>query len=392
MKDPAQRGPRWSLVPLALAAGAVAFVVSWLMLPAQRQTWSSGDDYARMSLAPLAGNGPFPHRMLGPLLAHLLGLSGERYWLFSHGMLVTFLASVFGTAVHAGCSRLGAFVLTLVVSITGAVEVFKGYVGYAEPTSFVLLLASAALVRRTGWFWTVMLLGLCNHENLLFFWPWLLDRKAKATGGLRWSDAAGAAVVLALYWLERQLLTTGILPASLYVSHQQLPFIAGAWILAVLGIVVWFGVLPVLLAWHAWFDGWRRAGTSIALALAAFFGMTFFANDLQRFVGFLAIPVTFAGIRMLQQPRGVLVLTLLGALTVPLILWQRDVVRLVFDELMVVAGRQAAAGQPLDPISAVPTEVVPELWYVFAGYLAAHVVMLLAGRRWARRWRAEAGS
>ena len=391
MTDTTHPGRRWSLVPLALAAGAAAFAVSLLMLPAQWATWSSGDDFARMSVAPLAGNGPFPHRMLGPLLAHLLGLSGDRYWLFSHGMLVTFLAAVFATAVHAGCSLLGAFVLTLVVSITGAVEVFKGYVGYAEPTSFVLLLASAALVRRPGWFWTLMLLGLLNHENLLFFWPWLLDRKAKSAG-LRWGDAVGAAVVLALYWLERQWLTTGILPASLYVSHQKLPFIAGAWILAVLGIVVWFGVLPVLLAWHAWFDGWRRAGTSIVLALGAFFGMTFLANDLQRFVGFLAIPVTFAGIRMLQQPRGVLVVTLLGAITVPLIVWQRDVVRLVFDELMVVAGRQAAAGEALDPISAVPTEVVPELWYVFAGYVAAHAVMLYAGRRWARRWRAAAGS
>jgi hypothetical protein len=379
----ASRVRRWSLPPLTVVAGWAAFRISYWMLPPEHHTWSFGDDFAKMSLAPFAGEGPFPHRILGPLLAHVLGLAGERYWMFSHAVLVTFLACVFGTARHRGCSHAGAMMLTLVISITGAVEVFKGYVGYTEPLSFVVLLASAALVRRTGWFWALQFVGLLNHENLLFFWPWLLDRKAREGGGLRRGDWIGAGIVLAAYGLERSLLTTGIHSVGFYLGDQKLSFIAGAWILAVLAIVVYFGVLPLLLAWHAWFAGWRQAGRGIVLAVAAFFGMTFFANDLQRFVGFLAIPLVFAGIHMLRQPRGVLVVAVLGAITAVVILLQRGVVRLLFDELV---------QHPPDPISAIPTEVVPQLWYVFLGYAVAHVAMLVGGWRWARRGRAAAGT
>lgn len=373
------------LVLLALVAAALAFAISCLVLPAKLEVWSYGEVYADMAARPFAASSPFPHRILGPWLACGLGLGGDRYWIFHYATVLLFLALVCSTAMARGCAMLDAFLLTSIVAVTGAVEVFKGYVGYTEPLSFALLLASAHLTRHTRWFWLLQFVSLLNHENIVFLWPWLLVQKARDTGGLRRADWLGAAAALGGYLLARQLLIANpqALSMSFYLQDQKLSFIVGAWIMAVLAIVVYFGVLPSLLAWHAWHSGWRGAGNSISLVILAFFGMAFFANDLQRFVGFLAVPVVFAGIELLHRPRGTLVLATLGILTTAAIVLQRDVVRLVVGTMV---------AHPPDPVSALPTVIVPKLWYVFGGYALAHVAMLTIGRAWALRNRAESAS
>jgi hypothetical protein len=95
--------------------------------------------YARMASAPFANDSSAPHRILGPLLAHLLHIDGDRYWVFSHATVVALLAVLLGAAVRRGCSLTAAAVLTLTVSLTQAMALYKGIVGYPDPMSFLLL-------------------------------------------------------------------------------------------------------------------------------------------------------------------------------------------------------------------------------------------------------------
>ena len=85
---------------LALAVGAAAFAGAVQLgllqgLPFLRYCQGMGAHYQVMSADPFALRGEHPHRILGPMLAYLLGLGGEDYWRFSHGTLVLMLATVF---------------------------------------------------------------------------------------------------------------------------------------------------------------------------------------------------------------------------------------------------------------------------------------------------------
>lgn len=373
--------PRLPLLLLqSLLVGLATFAFSCLFQAPVAATWNFGDMYAAMAEDPFGSRGPFPHRLLGPLIAHALGMSGGRYWLFHHATVVVFLAVVFFAAATRGCSRRGAVVLTLAISITGAVELYKGHVGYPEPITFSLLVASVLSARRTGWFWLLQFVALTNHENALFLWPWLLLVKANANGGLRRGDWVGAGLVVLAYALFRwAIMVPGdhVYSFSFYLSDQKPMYGLGICTLTVLAIPVGFGAMPALLAWQAWFDGWRRAGAGACCVLVAIFGMSWVAADMMRFTSFLAVPLVFAGVRLLHQPRGIVVLFGLAAASKLIMVGQHDIGVLVFTTM----------GKHLpDPVSAVVPEVVPELWYVFLGYLLWHLGTVLLGRWSARRW------
>ena len=367
------------LLPVAAAVGAAAFGLSCLMQPAPAATWAMGVEYELMSADPLGCVGRFPHRIVGPGLAHVVGLGGPRYAIFGHAMVAVFLACVFVVAVRQRCTMLGAALLTGVVAATGAVEVFKSHVGYTEPISFSLLLVSTLVLHRPGWFWALQLIGLANHEETVFLWPWLLWLKRREAGLGRADVTFGALAVgayLVLRWWSHRA-AQHVLSFEYYWADQQLPAIAGLWVMLAVSIVVYMGVLPVLWAWHAWSDGFWRAGIGICLQVAAIFVMAMLATDVWRFATFLVLALVPAGIRLLQQPRGAVVLAALGVATGVAVVQQRETVAIVVQAMM-----------RYDPEfwSRVVTHFVPEAWPMFAGYGLAIVVMVLAGRWWARRW------
>ena len=377
------KGQRWHwIVPMSIVAGCMAFAFSCLFMAPTLATWNLGDDYARMADDPFGGHSAFPFRVLGPLLAYILGFGSAHYWIFAHALVVTFLASVFGTAVIRGSSILGAMILTMIISITGAVEVYKGHVGYPEPLSYTLLLWSTFLLRRTGWFWFVLFCGALNHENTVFLWPWIVHMKVVESGGIRRADVVGGAIALSASMVARWVLMgdQAARSVSFYLLDQKLSFAMGMWVLDVVAVVVYFGGLMTVLAWHAWFDGFRRVGIGIIFAFAGILAMSFFAADLQRFVCFLALPMVIAATRLLQRPSGTLALSICGIVTAVAILWQRQLVVLIYDTMVVYLP---------DPVSAVPTQVVPALWHVFLGYAIAISAMIFIGRHYALRQSAE---
>lgn len=362
--------------PTAALIGALAFAASCLLLAPGRHPHQFGEVFAAMAADPFACRGPFPHRILGPLVAWALGFGREHYWLFAHGTVVLFLTAVAATALRRGVAIAGAATLTATVAVTGAVEVYKGHVGYPEPATFTLLLAGVALRRRPGWFWFVMFLGLLNHEGIAFYWPWLLWQAWRENGGMRRTDWIAAPLVVGTYLLVRWLIfahaTEPVLSANIYFAGLPTLATTGLWAYAMVSVVVYFGVLPVLWAWHVRTAGWLEAGMPLLLLLGSTFVMCTFATDLPRFIGFLALPTVFAGIRLLQQPHGGRWLAALGGTTAIAIVAQRPVVLHLVD---------AMVRRMPDPF---PIVVVDE-WSVFAGYAVAIAAMVAAGAGAARR-------
>ena len=368
--------PRLRAAAVALAVGGAAFALSCLVVAPRTSAFSMGLEFAAMAEDPFGWHGRFPHRVLGPALAWGLGLGGDRYWLFAHGTAVALLALVCFAALRSGAALAGSAVLTLAVALSGAIEVYKEHVGYAEPAAFALLLAGWLLRQRTGWFWLMALLGLLNHEGSLLLWPWLLWSKARAAGGVRRGDVAGLLATGAAYLTVRALVFAAasqpVLDANAYVGGPLTAATLGMWVLTAASIPIWFGVLPVLLAWHVRAAGWRDAGVPLLLALAGIFAMCTVATDMPRFLGYLALPVAVAGIALLQRPAGVRWLALLTALTAAAIVLQRPVVH------HLVAAILARVPEPLPAL-------VVDLWLLFAAYGVALSLMAAAGIALARR-------
>lgn len=372
--DSPESRPAWSWL-LAPVVGLFAFVLSCGFVAPLPTARAMGEDFAKMAMDPFAWQGPFPHRVLGPLLAWLVGAGGERYGWFAHAMMVVFLSLVCVVALRSGCRLAAAALLTCVVAVTGAVEVYKESVGYAEPITFACLLGSLLLLRQRAAFWALQCLSLLNHEGIVFFWPWLLWQKAHAAR-LGRGDGLGALVAVGVYlairWSILAAAPAPTLTANVYFNALPGAAAAGTWALAAVAIVIYFGVLPLLLAWHAWSHGARAAGVPILLVLGGVFAMCTFATDFPRFIGFVALPVVGAGIHLLQRPQGWRWLLAAGVATAVAVVLQRQVVGVLFEATM------RHLPQP------VPAVVI-ELWPLFVTYGVVIAAMVAAGRWAARR-------
>jgi hypothetical protein len=377
------RGGSLAMAAAALLAGALAWAASCVVAAPVRQAMGLGAEFAAMATDPLGWNGPFPHRVLGPLLAALLGLGGDRYWLFAHAASLGFVAMVAAVVRRGGAAWPVATLLAFAVACTGAVEVGKTIPGYPEPLAFALLLASTRLLHLQGWFWAVQFLLLLNHEGALFLWPWLCWQKANASG-LRRSDLAAGALVLGSYLAFRHFVlaqaSQPVHEAALY-APGALATVLGSQALAAMSLVVYHGPLPILLVWHASVDGSRRAGVPILLVLLPILAMCAIATDLPRFLGYAALPIAIAAARFAALPGSRAYALALGIATPLAVVLQRPLAARYIGALEAAIRR--GEGQP------VPAAVVAE-WPMFAGYAAVLVGMVLAGRWLAGRLPARA--
>lgn len=385
---------RWRILlwPLAVAVGIALFWLTNLVEPPLPKPFNFGAEYAAMAQDPFGLLGNFPHRILGPLLAHLLGLAGDRYALFAQGCMIALLALLFAAAVLRGAGLLPALVLTAAIAFTGTVQIYKGHLGYPDPITFALLTATLLASRRPVLFWTLMALNLANHEQIFFFWPWLLWWRRR-DGAADWRhDAVGGALVAGLYVGWRYFVAAHAQQVMLTLDHYRgLDYFPlgtlGLSILNVASAFVFFGLLPVVICWHAFADGFRRAGFGILFWLASIFAIFAVAHDVYRFTCFLFVPLFFAGLRLLQQRHGAWLLFALGALSVVAIWLQKPV--LVDLAELVLMDKDAPGGPKLREhavLDIVPV-VVPARPWTFAAYGLATLGSIAIGWLWARAQR-----
>ena len=336
-----------------------------------------GKDYEAMSVDPLGGIGPHPERFLTPLLAWLVGLSGQHYWMFSHLMLVVFLALVHHGVWRRSGHHAWAGLFTLGIAMSGTVEVYRALVGYSDPTTYCLLTLCVLCARRRVVFWLLMTLDLLNHGSTLFLWPWLL--------GVRWHaarldrfDAGAAVIAIAVYCFARSQL---IGPKTLYSVSFFLESLnwrqaVELWALVLPAAVFCFGFLLIVLMWDLTGDQRRAALVEFGLMLVSLGAILFLAIDIIRFIGLLSFPMIAAMHRRLRPDRRSC-WTLLAAvlLTLAFLPWQRQLVC----HLLTRLGEQQAKMIPFPVLGG----LVPQCWPAFAGYVGFLVVLAVAAR-WTR--------
>ncbi len=387
----------------ALVVGAAVFGLTCLTEPALRTTMNFGANYGQMSTDPFGWLGKFPHRILSPLVANLLGFSGERYGLFTHGCSALMIAMWFAAARFLGARFWQALLLTTTLAFTGAVQIYKGHVGYPDPVTFLLLTASIVAVDRAKLFWVLQFLSVMHHEQIFFFWPWLLYWRHQSArreqfpnehaGPVRWrDDFIGGAVVAVLYVAFRFYVgakaTDQVLTMEHYSALDYFPVgTFGLVALNLLSTFIWFGLLPILVAWHLFRDGWRCAGLGIVLFIFCQHAVFGVAHDVYRFTCFLFVPVLFAGLRLLRERWGTSVLLLFSGLSIVAIKLQAPVFVEIGTAVLVKQTPNGPAVR-IDPVSTIVPEVIPVYWATFTAYLGCLMATLLIGWLWARRCRA----
>jgi hypothetical protein len=392
------------LWPLSLLVGIALFLLTNLVEPAQQATLNFGTEFAAMSRNLDGYIGSFPHRILSPLLgrgtdeiAHWFGGSVP-YWQFAHGCNVVFVSMLFAGANLLGARPWQALLLTATIAFTGAVLLYKGHVGYAEPVTFTLLLGSVLAVRRPALFWSLQLLNVMHHEQIMFFWPWLAWWRQQHGG--RWRhDLLGAALVLGGYaaWrhhvglhAQQQLLTF-----KHYVELMREYFPVGTLGLSALNAMctlMYFGALPALVVWHAAIQGWRRGVLPLLLFLLCQHAVFCVAHDVYRFTCFLFLPVLLAGMRLLQERRGALLLFGLGLASGVAVYLQRPVWAEVGLKVLVDVDGNGVPFKRLNPVGDIVPKVIPALPWTFAAYAVALVLTVVGGLWWASYTRARAAA
>jgi hypothetical protein len=367
-------------VLVALAIGAAVFAASCLLATPVLRPSGMGEEFAAMAADPFALGGNFPHRMLGPLLGYCLGLGGERYWIFHHAVVVVMLALMAGGALARGASPSRAAWLTVALCGAGGIQAYKAAVGYADPLTFTLLIAAALGAAHAAIFWPLILGALLNHELSSLFVPWLVYVRHTAASGLGQRDFAGAVLVTAAYAGFRAVVAaarpTGTWDTKFFLSQASLSVDTLAmWLLLTVVVVISNGPLLIALCWQL-FD---RAITSARIAAGVFvvgiYGTAIAALDIWRFAGLPIVPIYFAGLALLQRPRGLAVLLVLGGLTMA----TSDLQFRVFERLIEQVVAVNARGE-----QHIVLTVERELWPLFAGYLVGLAAMVFLGHRLAR--------
>ena len=113
-------------------------------------------------------------------------------------------------------------------------------------------------------------------------------------------------------------------------------------------------------------------------------------RDVYRFTCFLFLPLLFAGLALLQRRGGATMLAVLGAVSVRLMVLQRDTFETIAVKVLTdVDGNGIPFVRP-DIVGDIVPKVIPALPWTFAAYGAATVVCVVAGLLWARRTRVVA--
>lgn len=388
-----------ALLPLlALLAGALVYLGSELLVPAGTQCFSFGLDYQILSADPFAFGGQLPHRMLGPLLAWLIGLGGAEFPQFMRLCSVLLLATVFW---FVGRERNGmdATLATCAVAVSGAVQTYKTVVGFPDQLSFALLLLALAAVRTPVLFWALNGLSLLNHEMLLFFLPWLLwQRRLAGISLLR--DGVGLAIVGAFYagfrlWVGAHV-PQATLDANWYAGKSLFPLgTLWLWLLSFVYWVIDFGPLLAVVAFGAWATPRRGYSIGLALLCSGIFAIyaVVYVYDFFRFGSALCVPLVLAAMRLLDAKSGRAVfLALIVLSAIAFALWHPAASQLVgrpqgyvqvYDIDRITIETCALPDGTVD-FTRLFTGVVPRIWPLLAG-LAVELAALVALGYWLAR-------
>jgi len=388
--EPGAAARSWRTWVEAAVVAAAVFYVSCLVEAPGRAGFSFGATYQRMAEDPFAFRYEFPHRPLLPLLAHVLGLTGTRFWIASQGTSVLLLVVAHVAARQFGARFVDAVLVTAAVGLSGVTQLYKSHVGYPDSLTCTFLLASVLLHRHTAWCWGLQALSVFAHEQAFFFWPFLLMVRRHRAGVPLRRDLPAMLAIAAVYaafrvWLAQRA-PEGITP-GFYFGNGYFPLgFLGVLYLAMMQAVLSFGPTLPLLGW-LWArprEEWERR--ALLLLAAGIVGIYMIAHDFNRFVNFLFLPLLGAEVRFLRQCGARPVLAGMLVVQVLVTLYVATPVSRAVAEHVMACG---AIGAPAN-LRLLMTCVLPRVWPTVLLFVVILVALLGAGAVWARRTGSEA--
>lgn len=397
--------PLWRELLLALVVASVCYAISCLLVAPGQTAVTFGAQWQEMSKAPFALSGEFPQRILGPLLAHGLGLGGPKFLLFARGLGVLLLATICVYCRRRGASVLDAVLVVAAIAVTAAVQMYKqNWVGFIDPLTYTLFFAALLASARPVVFWLLFFANLLNHELAVFLLPWLWFVRRQAGGSWR-ADVAGAGLAIAAYGAF-YLWVRAAAPLQKYNAGYffEYPMFPGGTVvivtLAMVHLVHAFGPVLAILGWqvHTRTPGRERVHTS--LVVAGILAIFCIAWDWSRHSNLVILPLVMASLRFLQAGHRLAFVALVGlgvALMAwispwPLGAWPTSVLA---DPVMLFR-TGAAVSHPvtLEPMGGPLARVfggwLPEVWPTLWPILAIGAAIWLVGYLLARADRAAA--
>jgi hypothetical protein len=312
-----------ALVAAGLCYGLSCLIVAPAVLDPSGATF--GTQWQWMSEAPFELRGQFPHRFLGPLLAHFLGFGGALWVPFVCGLAVLLLATVFLFARRRGAKPIDALLVTLALAVTAPIQIYKQHwVGYVDPLCYLLFFWAWLAAGRPVLFWGLFLANLLTHELAAFLLPWLWFVRREANGSMR-ADVIGAGLAFGLYgafylWVKahapHQLFNAGYFFANPMFPGGTVVIIT----LAIVHLVVAFGPILAVLAWHQHARPRDRERMHLWLVGGGILAIFCIAWDWSRHSNLIALPLAVASLRFLAAGHR-LVYTGIVALGVGLMAW-----------------------------------------------------------------------
>jgi hypothetical protein len=302
----------------AVAVAAAAYWLSCLLVWPAAANKGFGTQWELISSDPFAWRSQFPHRILAPLLAWIMGMGGPDYVRFVRGLHVVMLACVFLWARRLGTSRRDGALIALAVAVTAPVQMYKmHWVGYCDPLSYSLFFAGAMCVARTAVFWLLFLANLLTHELAVFLLPWLwfLRRQAGAPLGPDAAWAAGVGAAYGAFYLGvKAIAPEQVYSYEYFLDDPLLPWGAIAiWALALTHWFLAFGPVLAVLAWHQRVAAHGRERWQLWIVVAGIVAILGIAFDWMRHANLIVLPFVLASARFLIAGRRLAYAALLGA-------------------------------------------------------------------------------
>lgn len=394
--------PRSVDAVLAVVVAVVAYWFSCVLVPPHDAAIGFGVQWEMVSADPFSFPGQLPQRFLAPLLAWTFGFRGAPEWvLFTRILAGLLLATIFWFCRRRGASVVDATLITVAVALISPVQIYKqNWVGYSDQLTVAVCFWMLLAAPRPVVFWTLYFLALLNHESSVFLlpWAWFVRRAQDA----RWrGDLLGVTFAVAAY-AAFYFYVKSVAPQQAYTNDYfaRNPLFPGGavvvWSLVIAHIVVGFGPLFSVVAWHQHARPRapeRRHLWWLSLGIAVIYCIAF---DWSRHVNLLVIPFVFAAIEFLRAGHRVLFVGLAAIGTVLTQIWPQwgigswpttelgqDLAFLM--KVGVLVEGERAGDIAFGPLSATLGRWLPEIWPALVSFVTALAAIWAAGAWFARR-------
>ena len=152
------------------------FAIAWFWIHPSTEVQFHGILFSNLSIAPFdfSTENPARYRILSPVMAHAIGLSGKLFFLFPWIMMIAFMTLVQRFSLLGSIPIYAGFIKVTLLSFSFMLFLSLAGPGYVDSISWLLLMICLLPGLNRIAFATCLLLALLNHESSIFAFPGLL--------------------------------------------------------------------------------------------------------------------------------------------------------------------------------------------------------------------------